>query len=500
MSSDSFSVYPYTHDNLALALSNKLNTVDSVKSKSHFGYFTDYFGTVGGGLGAQTILVENKYLSKSYLIDYSNYYSTCFNNYERFCKRVHFFSSAFTKRQFISVLKNPSSKLSKLWDGYLGYIVIKPLPTVTIGATILKTYSSTNLDRRYFPATKNYHLNIFGKDITINSLAFQEQDSVVGACASSALWSAFHKTSQLFQTPLPSPSDITKSAKNLFLSSGRTFPNGGLDLFQIGNAIEAVGLDSELRNSDSLLDSTYVKSFIYAYNRLGLPVMLAIRFPFGGHLITVSGYKEGDILPFTRTEQMTLKASVIEKLYAHDDQIGPFSRLTINADGEIVTGWKNNLGSNQIAVIDSIIIPVYNKIRLTYENVYSKVRLMDFYFLQCFPGVDIYWDIYLYFSNKYKTEILQDAQIDQGLKVNLVSKSLPRYVWIAKGYVGTECVIELLFDPTEIKNSNFCININIYNPSLKIAISSTLADQGIKALIVAELGSPFLDLLENASS
>lgn len=501
MKQDAFDILSYSHDNLALALSNKLTSTDKVKAKMHFKYFREYFGNVDDGLDAKTILIENKYLSKSYLIDYSNFYSTCFNEYDRFCKRVHFFSKSFTKRQFDSILKNNNSSLNKIWDSYLGYIVVKPLPGINIGASLLKTYSSTAINKRYFPASKEYKINLFGKTISFNSLAFQEQDSVVGACASSALWSAFHKTSQLFQTPLPSPSDITKSAKNLFQNSGRTYPNSGLDHFQIGNAIESVGLVSELRNSNKFADVSYLKAFVYAYNKMGLPILLGIDIVgLGGHLITIIGYKEENNITFPRTPEMSLKASKIERLYVHDDQIGPFSRLGFNAAGNIITGWWDTIDGfvKKEATLLSVFIPIHNKIRLTFENVYAKIRILDFYFFQRLPLVEVYWDIFLSFSNDYKEEINNSKSINPTLKRKLLIEPLPKYIWLAKGYLGAECIIELIFDATQIATSDFCLAINIFNTSLRSIIAVDILDLNCQIFLKNELSPAYLDLLKRA--
>lgn len=181
MSSPSFPILPFSAENLAEALSNSLTKADAVKRKSYYNYFVEYLSSLGDSLNAQTIVTENKYISKSYLIDYSSYYSTCFSDYERFCKRVHFFSLAFSKREFNTVIKSCSARSNKIWKSYLGYIVVKPLPSIPIGATLLKTYNRTDANKRFFPCTKDYTVNLFGKEIQITSLAFQQQDSVVGA-------------------------------------------------------------------------------------------------------------------------------------------------------------------------------------------------------------------------------------------------------------------------------------------------------------------------------
>ncbi len=375
------------------------------------------------------------------------------------------------------------------------------MPGILVGASLLKTYNNTVLNKRHFPVSKEYNVNLFGKLLSFKSLAFQEQDSVVGACASSALWSAFHKTSQLFQTPLPSPSDITKSAKNLFQNSGRTYPNGGLDHFQIGNAIESVGLVSELRNSDKFLDVSYLKAFVYAYCRMGLPVLLGIDIlGLGGHLITVSGFKEESTILFDRKKEMSLKASKIDRFYVHDDQVGPFSRIGFNAKGNIITGWWDNIDGTlkKEAKVVSVFIPIHNKIRLTFENIYSKVRLLDFYFFQAFASLPVYWDIFLSFSNLYKEEIFNTNTIDKIQKNKILLNPLPRYVWVAKCFLNEECIIELVFDATQIATSDFCISVNIFNLSLRPIIYASLQEPSVQEFFKRELSLSYLNLLKSA--
>lgn len=493
-------VLPFTADNLAEALSNKLTPSTNVRGKMHYKYFAGYLDNHDNSLHVKTIVIEDKYISKSYLMDYSSYYSTCFSEYDRFCKRVHFFSKEFSHDRFLEALKHPSDKDNEdIWDSYQGYIVVKPLPSLPIGATILKTYAYTEDDKRIFPSTKTYKVNLYGKELSLQSLAFQEQDSVVGACASSALWSAFHKTSQLFQTPLPSPSDITRSAKNLFQNSGRTFPNTGLDHYQIGNAIESVGLVSELRNSRNFtgLGVGYLKAFIYAYNKMGLPVLLGITFPgIGSHLITVTGYKEANVVKFPRTEEISLKASLLERLFAHDDQVGPFSKLGFTPEGDIETSWlvAPDKQEKRVAKFDSLFIPIHNKIRLTFENIYAKIAWLDYYFSKRLATVEIYWDIYLQLSNDFKKSV-HISSIPDFLKLSLLTTPLPKYIWVVKGFVNEECVLELIFDATQIASADSCIRINIHNTSLRVILKDEMMNENNKVYIVEKLGHSFFNLM-----
>jgi hypothetical protein len=72
------------------------------------------------------------------------------------------------------------------------------------------------------------------------------------------------------------------------------------------------------------------KGFMYAYLRLGLPVLLFLLLDGRedqGHLITVTGYRLAatDVLP---TTDISLAADALDRFHAHDDQMGPFARYS----------------------------------------------------------------------------------------------------------------------------------------------------------------------------
>jgi hypothetical protein len=72
----------------------------------------------------------------------------------------------------------------------------------------LKTYPQEA--GRSFPATRRFTANLFGISLDIpQTLPFQEQDSIVAACATSALWSVLQATAKEFQHALLTPIEIT---------------------------------------------------------------------------------------------------------------------------------------------------------------------------------------------------------------------------------------------------------------------------------------------------
>jgi len=478
-----YDVKEYTEDNLAIEFSFKISK-SKVKEKYHYGYLCEYLNE-SEGIGAKTIVIEKRYVSKAYFSDYSNYYSTCFQDYDRFCKRLHFFNKKFDKDFFVKELLNNKSDF--LNRSYLGYVVVKPLPDSIIGPTLLKTYDSRLEKKRFYNSIRKYNVNLFGLELKLESLAFQEQDTVVSACASTAIWSAFHMTSKLFQTPLPSPSEITKSGGNLYFNTGRTFPNQGLDLNQICKAIEQVGLVSELRNS-SLYTSemTRSKRFIYAYNKAGIPVLLFIKLKDREHhLVTINGYSE-ETKELEKSENISLKADRIERFYAHDDQIGPFARLGFINETALETSWRDMNGENILARIHAIIVPIHPKVRISYDDVFKKINLIDRIFFKFF-NPELEWDIFLQESNKYKNSVLQNSNVSNRIKQKICLSNLPKYLWIASAYVEGELIFDFVFDSTDISRGHFCIDFSLHDKlaakqleAIVTAFKSDFVDRGVK--------------------
>ena len=229
-----YSVRDYSNDQLIDLLSQHPGTSrEIVCNRSHAGYLAEYFGP--SGTNAKTILVENEYIDRDFLEDYSSYYVRCFRDYASTCKRLHFFAVKITEAMFDAWLRGEASAQfqKQLQKSYIGFIVVKPLPKTIIGRTCLKTYPDDN-NRLYFPALRTYKVNLFGMPLEItDTLAFQEQDSVASACATSALWSTFQATGKLFQHRIPSPVEITKAALVRFPMDERDLPNHGLSVFRV---------------------------------------------------------------------------------------------------------------------------------------------------------------------------------------------------------------------------------------------------------------------------
>jgi hypothetical protein len=155
----------------------------------------------------RTVILEAEYVDRDYAEGYGQLYGRAFRHFERQCYRLHFFSETLRDVDFhISSLisEEGHNALRKLEECYLGFSVIRPSCPDTIGRTIILPPKS--LGKTCFALSRgDYSLNLAGLPLKANGVPFMEQDGMVGACASAAMWIAHrslsHKPKTLFYSP-----------------------------------------------------------------------------------------------------------------------------------------------------------------------------------------------------------------------------------------------------------------------------------------------------------
>lgn len=410
--------------------------------------------------------------------DYAFYYVRSFHEYDRFCSRFHFFSLDFSQEDFTSLLKSKKSCLTVeiLQKNYLGFIVVKPLPQTIIGRTCLKTYPSEN--KRFYPLNRLYLVNLYGIKLFLDSIAFQEQDRVVSACASSAMWSAFQISGINFQHTIPSPVAITQSATQFYPFKNRYFPNEGLTTEQMAQGIRHVGLEPvciDYVNKDILCAA------VYAYLSAKIPLILGVHLinvttkaKLGeGHAITITGYSLSKGTKDFMGHPFLTTSSQIKKLYVHDDQIGPFARMDLLTDNLLSTSWKDiktSPPSDVVALPRIILIPLYHKIRIPYPVILNTFLLFDGLLrdLGAFssePLPEIEWDIFLSTIADFQEDLYGSENLDGDYREELLTDSYPRFIWRVIGRKGADS-IEFIFDATDIIKGNILQKVIIYSKYL----------------------------------
>lgn len=485
-----FAHFPFTKDNFAVALclKNDYTLPAEVLEKNQFIYLFDYLSS--DDLDAKTIIVEFDYVSKDYLIDFATYFVTCFDQYSKSCIRLHFFNRALTIEEFETIIVANTKDQSEFWEYcYLGYVVGKPLPIRVIGKTVLKPYSSKDTEgnlRNYF-GVRDYYINVFGNKVKLSSLGYMEQDSVVSVCATSAIWMMLQKASMNKYAVSKTPSQITDEADIVGTHGERIFPNQGLSVKQISQSIYKSGLVSDIRTSDKNheLSRSFLKKYVHAYAPVGIPLILVLEVPYmdkgsvkyGHHAVTVVGYKLGypTLKVANKDPNIRFIAENVTKLFTHDDAWGPYASFDFekgeNVEYRFETKWSQAVNPKHPTNLTNIIIPVYHKIRITYEDIEKIVEGVNT-LLNLIYDLEFDWDITLQYSEQFKT----DSKIyNPDLAKRIHFTSIPKYIWVAKCIYKNKLRFEIIFDATDVAIGMFGFAIYFHNNSLKEILGDFIA-------------------------
>lgn len=433
------------------------------KDTQRAGYIQKYVEEYSDGKDV-SLIIEDDYVDRDYLIDFSCYYSRCFEDIGKKVKRVHFVTMSkddllsFFTRYFSDPTLMPIEDVDQFKECYIGFATIKPLQKRSLGRTILKPYPQIDRQgrQRHFPVFNRYLVNLAGICIELESIPFQEQDRNVAACATTAIWSALGGLARVFDcAQFQSQYDITRMAFESFGNmGGRMFPNEGLYSFQILSMLTKVGYDP-IYYKVSALSSSFIDNLIISYLDMGIPLLAELslqkdRIVGGqtyteslGHLVVILGYK------------CRLGDRSIEELYIHDDQIGCYSKVSF-CDKEHqswVNEWSSEGGYDRLINL-SLIAPVYHKIRIPFNSVFEYVKSIFTSISEDQVEISL---LTIHMFREYIITHKSSFDVCNYLSANgcsneigfsdLLSLSLPRYLWSARVNNG-DLEIHVVFDST----------------------------------------------------
>jgi hypothetical protein len=300
-------------------------------------------------LGAATIIEEPSYFDRDYLAEFSAFYSTSSRGYSNSCRRLHLFSIGVDSAHahFHAALADETPALVELQRHYLGFVVIRPIHATPLGRTVLRWYPETwpEIPRVTRPA-REYEVHLAGLTLSVHGLAWQQQDSGVGACATVALWTMFHSSALDEHHAVPTTVEITRSAKAQWPLTRRIFPAAdGLVVDQLCQAIRAQGLLPAVLDGDReiLLNGTQTSrafsrerfaATCAAWLRSGYPALIAVQAlensgaAAGGHAVCAVGFRPG-LTPSAAMGDALEADGSLEHLYLHDDNLGPSVRFSL---------------------------------------------------------------------------------------------------------------------------------------------------------------------------
>ncbi len=328
-------------------------------------------------MGAKTIVIEHPYVDRHFLQEYANYYATTLRPPPPKATRFHFFRREITNRQFTFLLRKAATQgfdktARKLNKDYLGFSVIRPLPDAPVGRTVLTTFHSV-ADRCYTLPPHPYRVHLCGLRLGVFGVPFQQQEQAVGACATTAVWSAIAQVMRHDGGRAPTPFAVTEAATRNWVND-RVFPAAsGLKDEQILEAIRQFGYSPFHFNP--LERPTLFMLAVKCYLRSGIPVVLKIRYPedsYEAHAVTIVGFREEtSAIEYRETDGTSfgIRFKALTRIYVHDDRLGPYARAEWRIDeGRFIRLKYLPNEHDDEAEVESAMVPVYPKIRLSAQD------------------------------------------------------------------------------------------------------------------------------------
>lgn len=292
-------------------------------------------------LSATTVLEEPYYFDRDYLAEFSAFYALSSRGYPNTCRRLHFFSIQVDRPLLLRAAGGDPSTVNTLQKHYLGFVVIRPLSGAPLGRTVLKWYPErTPLRPRITNPKRQYTSHVAGIELTVDGLAWQQQDTAVGACATIALWSVLHSAALDEWHSVPTTADITRFAHRTASMGSRIFPTNGLTSEQIREAIKEAGLEPVFLKGDVFDTREWYFSrqkfsvTCAALIRSGFPVLLFAEASSELHAVCIVGFRAGDVPVRADEDGVILADTNLQYVYLHDDNLGPSVRFEIVETGD----------------------------------------------------------------------------------------------------------------------------------------------------------------------
>jgi hypothetical protein len=312
--------------------------------------------------GCKTVIIESPYMDEDHRQCHARLHYLAQTAMSRYCKRLHFFSESIGLTD-LRILTEETKQ------NYLGMCVWRPINSYPIGRTILAVdkiiHSPVGSNWISYPTcATDYSVHIAGQEIIINGLPYIQQDHMVSACATAAIWMAQWQMSSKYDEFIKyySPA-ITEAATLYDVSAGRAIPSEGLTNRQILQSLRSLGYDPiayELLKTQPLV----VRRQLYRIIESGIPVIAGlIEIDNGvicGHAITVFGhvispYSEVEVQTFPKNSRSTTALKYVDAsdyctaFIVNDDAAGPLRWMELYPISKITDEWlsQHNLTTSE---------------------------------------------------------------------------------------------------------------------------------------------------------
>jgi len=405
--------------------------------------------------GAVSILQECGYIDRDFSSSYSEFYSTLFEPYRKFCRRVHFFSDDVAACVGHADVRKRVSALEALSDRYLGNIVIRPVDHAPVSSAHLAASVLAGGQLQEVQVKSRFKFHVMGVEFHVDAAPLTQQDTRTGACAQASIWMAGRHLHNRRGAPWFSVVDITKIALRP-IDSGitRSLPAGSewLTDDNIVRALRSMGRHPVTYRRNAAGNwLTPPAEVISRYLDSGIPVLLGLHEKTAalGHAVLAVGTERAPI-PIAPAGGGTT-AEFVTHFLVNDDQRGPYCRLAIQSADRGT--YPFTIESDLVVLI----VPLPDKVFMKAETaelgaVKALERLANtrLPLAQRVLGGARPWNVepgfyddvaqhrtmrrtYLTFGWRYKARAVRNS-LSNDLKEELLETQFPRFVWVTEFY------------------------------------------------------------------
>lgn len=467
---------PFSRESLSQEL-------DCERDDHEVSHTVEYLAAYLAYLDASSMLVEEHYIDRHYLEEFSQYYARSFNAPQPWCTRVHFFKQfdatqldAAFDGAYASVEARAAAE-NALRPHYLGYVVRRPLPHASVGRTVLKTYPVEG--RRHYDVVRPYEVNVCGLDLRVDGLAYQQQDGGAAVCASTSLWSALQQVAHLAGHRTPTPHAITEAARSPFPAST------GLDMRQMATALSNLGYGADVLTPSTNRAAFRALLVTCIASRLPVILLIAKKEPTGagtdageitpGHAVCITGYSDPQTIievPPQRLAEPPVRPirsrdASLEIIYVHDDNLGSHAHYELfDSDERNEQGQRKLMlrrgRSNHPAVdwwtvdqweVYAALVPKPSNLRAAIDDVFHDALYVRPLVEALLPGLELHYSARIESGVEYKRSLFGRNLNRNLLRGFVEALTLPRYVGVVSVHDSVSHLLDVLLDVSEIRRT-----------------------------------------------
>lgn len=360
-------------------------------------------------VAVKAVAIEYPYVDKDYRSTYYNFYSKRHRAYEKFCVRLHLFGKYIGENE-----------LERASEDYYGSIVLRPNEVTPLGRTLLSPLAIR--DFRGYICETLFDNSLMGIPLSVRCFPHIMQDSDVTVCAHAVCWMIARYYSERYAVyPERLSYDIVTLTKDL--SEGRITPSRGLSLGQISEIMGAIGFSPEIFVRDLYSDTSLFYDILYAYVESGIPVVAGLGAK--QHAVAVVGHAAvaypRDVLSNNR-EKLISARCMIDRLIINDDNYLPYRGVSLNDEGGCI---------HTITDIDCFVVPLYEKMYLSAENVFQLYRNI-FKLLNISLDDQYIVRVFMTSSRSYKKALRAMKLLPDSMLRAQLELAMPKFIWVVE--------------------------------------------------------------------